>query len=121
MTSLHGRGGNDVLNGGDGDDTLIGGAGNDRLIGGNGDDQLNGSVGSDSFVATQGWGNDTVVGYQNVDDYFDFRSLAGLGVHSVADLTITVGGGGTTIAFGADSFFIDGFTGALDTSDWLFN
>ena len=60
------RGGKDkdVLYGQDGDDDLRGGRGDDILDGGTGDDVLAGGPGNDTFVFLNGYGNDTVRGFE---------------------------------------------------------
>ena len=91
--TLEGGACNDVLNGGAGDDVLDGGSGHDHLWDGEGDDRaeggagddifymgagsdtLHGGTGMDSFVASDGFGNDTVDGGSGDGDhdYIDFR------------------------------------------------
>ncbi len=61
--TLSGGGGIDTLFGGAGIDTLGGGAGNDILIGGAGNDAMNGNAGNDTFVFADGFGNDTINGF----------------------------------------------------------
>lgn len=91
---MSGGGGRDNLRGGAGNDLLKGGAGNDRLFGGNGNDVLQGDGGNDlidggngidtlafykpgsttpvtvdlAITGTQatGYGNDTIVGIENI-------------------------------------------------------
>ncbi|WP_278249809.1 calcium-binding protein [Lysobacter enzymogenes] len=72
--NLAGGLGNDTLDGGDGNDTLLGGAGNDALQGGMGDDRLNGGAGNDVLSGyagadiyrfDRGFGNDTIVDFND--------------------------------------------------------
>lgn len=86
---LNGGAGDDVLDGGSGHDHLWDGAGNDYAEGGAGDDifymgagsdTLHGGTGMDSFVASDGFGSDTVDGGsgdggsgEDDHDYIDFR------------------------------------------------
>lgn len=56
---LSGNGGNDMIFALGGDDTIIGGAGNDALYG---------QAGSDTFVFENGFGNDTIGGFDALDD-----------------------------------------------------
>ncbi|MEM1306228.1 MAG: calcium-binding protein, partial [Pseudomonadota bacterium] len=63
--SLHGGDGDDALAGDDGNDRLIGDAGNDRLDGGNDNDVLRGGSGFDTLIG--GAGNDTLIGAFNAD------------------------------------------------------
>lgn len=63
--SVFGGNGADLLLGGDGDDQLFGNAGADTLDGGAGNDLLRGGTGVDTFVFRAGFGQDTIVDFQN--------------------------------------------------------
>ena len=74
LTTLQGRGGDDLLTGGSGDDllfgdsgndVLLGGGGNNVLIGGNGDDVLHGGSGVDLLIG--GLGSDKLYGGSSGD------------------------------------------------------
>ncbi|CUH81107.1 Hemolysin IA [Tritonibacter multivorans] len=75
---LDGGDGRDLLKGGRDNDLLLGGAGNDTLKGGQGQDVLDGGTGrdilkggrdADVFVFQEGYGRDTVLGFQAGEDY----------------------------------------------------
>jgi Ca2+-binding RTX toxin-like protein len=68
--TITGGAGADTLNGGQGNDTLIGGGGNDTLDGALGNDLLTGGGGNDSFRFA------TALGASNIDQIFDFNSVA---------------------------------------------
>lgn len=90
---LKGQDGDDVLHGGDGadilkgnvhsdtlfgeagDDELRGGNGADTLVGGAGDDDLYGGAGIDTFVFASNDGSDTIFGYEDNKDKFDFSGF----------------------------------------------
>ncbi len=57
-----GGGGRDLLSGDLGPDNLAGGAGNDTIDGGNGNDKLAGNAGFDTFMFSNGFGHDTIIG-----------------------------------------------------------
>jgi len=59
---LRGWGGDDSISGGDGDDSLFGDEGNDTLTGGAGNNLMQGGADADSFIITDGFGNDTIIG-----------------------------------------------------------
>jgi Ca2+-binding RTX toxin-like protein len=97
--SLNGMAGNDLLLGGAGNDTLRGSSGNDTLIGGPGSDLLQGGSGADHFVFSDGFGNDTISGFEPDRDVLDFRSH--LTLRAVADLTFAIHPEGVLIDGGA--------------------
>lgn len=68
LSTLDGKGGNDVLRGSQEADTLNGGSGDDTLVGRNGNDQLNG--GSEDNTYLPGSGNDTIAGGTALDVVF---------------------------------------------------
>ncbi len=110
--------GNDLVRGGDGDDRMLGGAGADRLIGDAGNDLLDGGAGRDRL--TGGTGGDTFV-FGNGDTATDFNALEGdqiafngaLGL-GLADITVTIGATGTTIAFAGQTMTLNGVTQPFD-------
>ena len=116
------RGGavNDVLDGQGGADSIVGNGGNDTITGGAGNDTLNGGAGSDMFVFGPGFGADTITGWQDGLDVMDLTGLAGSGVHSVADLTITVVGPDTVVAWTTNSITLTATAGQIETTDFLF-
>ena len=82
--ALHGGDGDDTLNGGTGNDalegdagidTLTGGAGNDTLEGGAGTDTLTGGAGRDKFYFFQGFGGDTIHGYNLANTLADSEEI----------------------------------------------
>ncbi len=95
---LLGGDGNDALQGGDGYNYLHGNAGNDTLEGGAGDDWLAGGLGDDSYLFGSGLGNDTVSGWNTIDedgnDQVVFNGLAQADVSfqkiNGIDLTVTI-------------------------------
>ncbi|HEV8678227.1 MAG TPA: calcium-binding protein [Stellaceae bacterium] len=103
--TITGGTGNDTLIGGQGNDTLIGGGGNDTLRGGLGNDQLTGGAGNDAFRF------DTALGASNVDQIFDFSSVADKIL--LDDAVFTAAGAAGTLAAGA---FVTG-SAAADADD----
>jgi len=109
--SIIATGGNDTLEGGSGDDTLDGGADNDSIEGGSGDDLIltgsgddyaDGGDGADTFVISDGFGNDTIIGGEGgVDsDTIDLNALSGaVTVTFTGDETGTISNGTHTITF----------------------
>lgn len=82
--TLLGQGGNDLLEGGEGRDWLEGGAGRDvlkgaggadTLDGGAGNDLLIGGGGADTFIFSDGFGSDTIRGYQAGHDKLMLEDL----------------------------------------------
>ncbi|MDX5411979.1 MAG: Hint domain-containing protein, partial [Rhodobacterales bacterium] len=53
---------NDSIDGGAGADTVLGGTGNDTIRGGLDADTMDGGADADTFVMTDGFGNDTIIG-----------------------------------------------------------
>jgi len=73
---VDGGSGADSLLGGDADDTLSGGNGADVLDGGRGDDGLKGGLGADVFQFQGSAGNDTVRGFDTLDDRLEIEADA---------------------------------------------
>ncbi len=103
--------GADTLNGGAGNDTLQGGGGADVLNGGADNDTLNGGAGNDRFVFTNGFGADTVIGFdENPAGGQDLLDISALGVSAAtfaasviiaqvgADVVITINGDTITLS-----------------------
>jgi len=86
---VHGGQGNDSLAGGTGNDTVLGGTGNDALIGDAGDDSLAGGEGDDRFVASDGFGADTVIGGETSETAGDTLDLSQV----TQDLTLDLSAG----------------------------
>ncbi|MFK7764037.1 MAG: calcium-binding protein [Roseobacter sp.] len=93
--TLNGNNGNDTMNGGLGDDAMNGGnnndilngnAGNDTLTGGNGNDIMNGGFGNDEFVFANGFGNDTIVGFEANNNLEDINLSAVGAIVNFVDL-----------------------------------
>lgn len=95
---LDGNSGNDTISGGDGNDDIYGGGGADRIIGGAGNDRQTGGAGNDVMVFEDGWGKDTVTGFENDLDTLDLTAVTGL--TDISQLTIsTLGDGSLMIGF----------------------
>ncbi len=107
---LFGANGDDRLYGGDNADMLYGGNGADSLWGGNGLDQIWGGAGLDMFFFADGFGTDTVFGFEAADG--EKISLAGVtGITDFADLLANhlINAGGTArIVADANSILLDG-------------
>lgn len=108
---LTGNKGDNVLKGGDGADTLSGGPGNDTLRGG---------PGQDTFVFATGFGHDTVVDYESIDEHFDIRRWTAVDDYTELKHHMKVHDGGIMITFGSDSLFIKNATKA-DLGEWHFD
>jgi Ca2+-binding RTX toxin-like protein len=124
---VSGGDGHDFIQGGDGNDTLFGGDGLDTLIGGLGHDLMSGGAGADLFVFdVNGFGNDTISGFQVGDEV---RIVPGVeGINSAADLAgkVSVVGSAVKIDLGGGSTItINGISGTSaqdlvnDLSSWL--
>ena len=105
-----GRLGEDKLYGGDGFDTLEGGDGNDSVWGGNGIDQIWGGAGMDTFFFADGFGTDTVFGF----DAADGEKVSLAGVTAITDFSDLVAnhlmnvGGTAQIVDGTNSILQNG-------------
>ena len=99
--ALTGSAGVDVIIGRGGSDTINGGIGNDTLEGGAGNDTMNGGTGLDTFRYFAGFGNDTIHGFDaNPTSGQDKIDVSGLGITAanfVTKVTVTNGGGGSTL------------------------
>jgi Ca2+-binding RTX toxin-like protein len=89
-------GGNDALTGNSGAESINGGAGDDTIYGG----------GNDLFVFLSG--HSTHTSRATITDFatgnhIDLTGIAG--IHSLADLTVTVSGGNTLLSHGAGADF----------------
>lgn len=88
---LRGLDGNDVLLGGDGKDKLLGGSGKDALDGGAGNDRLTGDAGADAFVFGRGFGQDTVLDFEDNVDVLRLDDRLWTGVRTVAQVIADFG------------------------------
>ncbi|GAA6164033.1 hypothetical protein NBRC116590_17370 [Pelagimonas sp. KU-00592-HH] len=143
--TVNGSGGNDLFMGGNGNDRLFGGSGfdklfggnqadvlnggngNDTLVGGSGKDKLTGGKGFDTFVFSDGFGQDTVFGFnaadgeviklQGVTEITDFQDLVDnhlqdadgfakiiVGSHSILLKGVAFSDIGTGLAYSEDDF-----------------
>lgn len=104
------------ITGNDGDNRLSGGGGDDILIGNGGDDILNGGQGNDRFVFGEGFGNDTIRG-------FDARPAGGQDLLDISAFGITADifaievdiidlGSDTLVQIGTNSILLAGVSGA---------
>lgn len=120
---LTGETGRDFLRGGGGNDRLVGGDHADTLVGGQGDDQLIGGSGADCFVFSDGFGEDTVQGFQPGNDRLFFEDMlpasnvsAFIGAHltETSDGVVLDFGDGDSILFLGRDLDVD------DVADSLF-
>ncbi|MEM9320621.1 MAG: nidogen-like domain-containing protein, partial [Pseudomonadota bacterium] len=124
---LDGGEGNDALEAGPGaGDTLDGGEGDDTLVSGTGDDELTGGGGSNTFRMLDGFGNDTVLGSNLVDDtdVLDFSGVTGTSIHLdfSADVSAgTITDGSDTVAFSEVEHFVLTDQNDLVTTVWNTN
>ena len=110
----------DILDGGDGNDTLYGLGGNDTLRGGAGNDTLYGGAGADTYSHADGWGQDTIIGFELGSDIIDMKDVNGL--TSFGQFTITDTTQGAKIAFGGDSITLKGISASqLTTASFQFS
>jgi Ca2+-binding RTX toxin-like protein len=117
--TLLGMGGSDTLLGGAGNDSISGHGGNDIINGGAGNDRLSGGLGGwDKFVFDAGWGQDTIVDYEDGVDRLD---LHGTGL-SFSDLHISqVGQNAVVTTLAGDAIIFEHtLATALTVSDFTF-
>jgi Ca2+-binding RTX toxin-like protein len=135
--AITGNAGNDVINGNGGDDTLVGnggvdslsgGAGNDTLLGGLGNDVMNGGTGNDIFLFADGFGNDTITGFDaNATGGQDLLDMTALGIDAgsfAARVAIQDLGADTLVTIdGTDTILFVGVNGvaanAIGQDDFL--
>lgn len=120
--TLFGNGGQDVIYGDSvtrevgsiaGNDRIDGGAGNDKLYG-DSTDSTNG--GRDVFVFAGSFGNDTVFDFRSGEDVMELQ-----GYVSTGDFTRTIDTTGSTLTFWSGaSIRLEGYTGNLSPSDFVF-
>lgn len=89
---LYGQNGNDEIHGEEGDDILFGGNARDKLHGGAGNDDLTGDSDRDWFVFEDGFGNDTVLDYEDDIDFMIFNHSAVTYRYDALQLAAQVGG-----------------------------
>ncbi len=108
---------------------VFGGAGNDTFIAGHdgiGNEVFAGRGGTNTFKFTNGWGFDSISDWAaGTNSKIDLSLLAAQGVHSISDLQISLSGANTLIAHAGhgsatDVLRLDGFTGALSASNFVF-
>jgi Ca2+-binding RTX toxin-like protein len=106
-----------TIAGGAGNDTLNGAGGNDRLEGGAGNDSMNGGAGLDVFLFAEGFGDDTITGFDaNAGSGQDLLDISGLGISAAtfaSSVTITDLGADTLVAIGDDSILLLGVNGVV--------
>jgi Ca2+-binding RTX toxin-like protein len=106
--ALFGEFGNDTLIGNAGNDRLFGGAGFDVLVGGTGNDRLQGDLNADQFVFQNGFGRDTIVGFESRNDFeridledvssiTNFADLSANHLRQQGNNAVIDAGGGNTI------------------------
>ena len=116
--TFDGRGGNDMLDGRGGNDTLTGGTGADKF-------NYSTNVGSASGGSG---GTDVVTDFSQSDfDRLDIRGIAGVSNFGAVSPLISQSGGNTVITFastaqatGTNTLTLQGFTGTLSGSDFIF-
>lgn len=118
-----GGAGADSIHGDDGQDTLLGGAGNDSIRGGDGadviggdagDDELRGGAGSDTFVFSDDFGHDLIIGFSIGTDTLEIPAgINGSAVAAPGDLLALIsadGFGNAVITLGGDTITLQGLT-----------
>ncbi|MEQ1809226.1 MAG: calcium-binding protein [Terricaulis sp.] len=118
--TAYGGNGADAITGGSTGDVLFGEGGDDIITGGAGGDVMIGGGGSDDFLFAAGWGSDLITDFQNGLDQFDMTALAGSGVTSIANLTITAQGADALISWNGNSILVQNAAGQIDSSDFIF-
>jgi len=103
---------------------MNGGDGNDRFVGRGGNDTITGGAGNDSFVYFDGFGNDTINGFEATNDleYLHLRNVTN--ITDFADLQanhLTQVGADAVITDGADTITLTNvLVSDLDAADFLF-
>jgi Ca2+-binding RTX toxin-like protein len=86
IENLQGTNFNDDLRGNNAANTIWGGNGNDMILGRGGNDMLIGQGGDDVFVFGNGFGNDTIAGFEALNDAEDIDLFAVTAITDFADL-----------------------------------
>ncbi|WP_306154224.1 choice-of-anchor L domain-containing protein [Roseovarius sp. MMSF_3281] len=143
--SIDGGAGNDLIDGETGQDTIFGGDGSDTIEGGTGADNLQGGDADDTFLLSDDFGNDTIIGGETGETAGDTLDLSGQTQNTTVDLTstapeagsvsngsnsatfseienITLGGGTDTLvlADGSGNDTVQGFEAPVDNGDGTF-
>ncbi|MEO0773302.1 MAG: hypothetical protein AAFZ04_08985 [Pseudomonadota bacterium] len=124
VAGAQGDEGNNVMTGGDQAELLVALGGNDTLNGGGGDDVLAGGAGSDTFVFVDGFDNDIIADFGQLNDN---EKIDLSGVSAITDYNdlvnnhLSVVDGVVTITAGADSITLKGVDIVnLDANDFIF-
>ncbi|MCQ0988131.1 calcium-binding protein [Jiella marina] len=130
---LQGKSGSDYLRGFDGRDQLVGGLGDDEIFGDGGVDQINGGAGNDTlnggldadtFVFADGFGQDTVTDFEELNDLEKIDLSAVTAITDFADLSanhLTQSGTDAVITDGANTITLNNVNIAdLDAGDFIF-
>jgi Ca2+-binding RTX toxin-like protein len=119
--SISGAGGEDTLLGGADNDTILGGGGADIIGGDAGDDLLNGNGGSDTFVFSDDFGHDLIIGFTIGTDTLQIEAgINGISVASPSDILghlSSDGFGNAVITLGSDTITLQGLTVADVTAN----
>ncbi|MCQ0988851.1 calcium-binding protein [Jiella marina] len=121
---LRGFAGNDDLRGGDGNDEIIGDLGFDTITGGAGNDTLTGGINGDTFVYANGFGQDTITDFEELNDFEKIDLSAVTNITDFADLAanhLTQSGANAVITDGANTITLNNVNIAdLDANDFIF-
>ncbi|WP_304363773.1 calcium-binding protein [Jiella marina] len=121
---LRGFAGNDDLRGGDGNDEIIGDLGFDTITGGAGNDTLTGGINGDTFVYANGFGQDTITDFEELNDFEKIDLSAVTAITDFADLAanhLTQSGANAVITDGANTITLNNVNVAdLDANDFIF-
>ncbi|WP_304363774.1 beta strand repeat-containing protein [Jiella marina] len=121
---LRGFAGNDDLRGGDGNDEIIGDLGFDTITGGAGNDTLTGGINGDTFVYANGFGQDTITDFEELNDFEKIDLSAVTAITDFADLAanhLTQSGANAVITDGANTITLNNVNIAdLDANDFIF-
>ncbi|WP_170359893.1 FG-GAP repeat protein [Ruegeria arenilitoris] len=113
-----GLAGNDDINGGGGNDTINGGADADVISGRNGNDILTGGSGNDIFeYVDTAEGNDRITDFTQGEDVIDVSQA---NITSLSELSPVTVGLDTVLSFGTTTITLEGFTGTLSDTDFIF-